>query len=151
MSKSRTNIQLSSILVWVAHLNPRLGLLPETRKPSYRQCAAWQEQILFFDTARGPSSHDYCRECLQNLFPLINDRLFPLPSLFLQTTNHFRWCTNISSHLSSSSHERRRSWNSITRTRHIAATLTSLRSSARMTLLGREQSVRIVGSRLVPC
>jgi hypothetical protein len=45
----------------------------------YRCCAACQEQIIFFDTARVPCGHKYCRDCLQDLFraSLTDESLFP--------------------------------------------------------------------------
>lgn len=51
----------------------------QTARASSRRCAACQEHVRFFDTARVPCSHEYCRECLQDLFraSMTDDSLFP--------------------------------------------------------------------------
>ncbi len=48
-------------------------------KHTKRSCAACQEQISFFDLARAPCGHEYCRACLRDLFraSLGDDSLFP--------------------------------------------------------------------------
>lgn len=45
----------------------------------YRACTACQEQVRFFDTARVPCGHEYCRDCLQELYraSMTDDSLFP--------------------------------------------------------------------------
>ena len=53
-----------------------------TRQPSKhtkRSCTACQEQIVFFNLARAPCDHEYCRDCLRELFlaSLGDDSLFP--------------------------------------------------------------------------
>jgi hypothetical protein len=44
-----------------------------------RQCTACQENVLFCELARAPCNHEYCRECLRELFraSLTDDSLFP--------------------------------------------------------------------------
>lgn len=46
---------------------------------TYRRCTACQEHVRFFDTARVPCDHEYCRDCLQDLFraSMSDDSLFP--------------------------------------------------------------------------
>ncbi|KAF4637071.1 hypothetical protein G7Y89_g1025 [Cudoniella acicularis] len=48
-------------------------------KLSYKLCEACQEDIRFYDVARAPCGHEYCRNCLQDLFraSLTDDCLFP--------------------------------------------------------------------------
>ncbi|TVY92417.1 hypothetical protein LAWI1_G001713 [Lachnellula willkommii] len=43
------------------------------------QCAACQENFPFYDTARVPCGHEYCRTCLKDLFraSITDDSLFP--------------------------------------------------------------------------
>ncbi|PMD25267.1 hypothetical protein NA56DRAFT_668526 [Hyaloscypha hepaticicola] len=50
--------------------------LPEHTK---RSCTACQEQISFFNLARAPCDHEYCRDCRRDLFraSLGDDYLFP--------------------------------------------------------------------------
>jgi hypothetical protein len=50
-----------------------------TARPMYRRCIACQEHIRFFDTARVACNHEYCRDCLQDLFraSMTDDSLFP--------------------------------------------------------------------------
>ncbi|KAH8586700.1 hypothetical protein B0O99DRAFT_665658 [Bisporella sp. PMI_857] len=45
----------------------------------YRRCVACREHVQFYHTARVPCSHEYCRNCLQDLFraPMTDDSLFP--------------------------------------------------------------------------
>lgn len=49
------------------------------RKVSQRRCVACQEHIQFWDIARVPCRHEYCRDCLQGLFQVAihDDSLFP--------------------------------------------------------------------------
>ncbi|KAE9378173.1 hypothetical protein N431DRAFT_174373 [Stipitochalara longipes BDJ] len=56
---------------WAATRNPS--------KNTKRFCTACQEQIVFFDLARAPCGHEYCRDCLRELFlaSLGDDSLFP--------------------------------------------------------------------------
>jgi hypothetical protein len=51
----------------------------QTARAQYRRCTACQEYIRFFDTARVPCNHEYCRDCLQDLFhaSMTDDSLFP--------------------------------------------------------------------------
>lgn len=44
-----------------------------------RQCAACQERTKFYNVARVPCGHEYCRECLQDLYQasMTDDSLFP--------------------------------------------------------------------------
>ena len=46
---------------------------------AYRQCVSCQENYAYYDTAKAPCSHSYCRECLGSLFQasLTDDALFP--------------------------------------------------------------------------
>ncbi|TVY16225.1 hypothetical protein LARI1_G005005 [Lachnellula arida] len=50
-----------------------------TTTPSKVQCAACQENFPFYDTARVPCGHEYCRTCLKDLFraSITDDSLFP--------------------------------------------------------------------------
>jgi len=53
-----------------------------TREPpqhAKRLCTACQEQVAFFNLARAPCDHEYCRDCLRELFlaSLGDDSLFP--------------------------------------------------------------------------
>jgi hypothetical protein len=43
------------------------------------RCEACREEKLFFDVARAPCGHEYCRECLQQLFEssMTDNSLFP--------------------------------------------------------------------------
>ncbi|KAN0108494.1 IBR finger domain protein [Hyaloscypha variabilis] len=61
--------QLSS--AWAATRGPQ--------KHTKRYCTACQEQTVFFDLARAPCGHEYCRDCLRELFlaSLGDDSLFP--------------------------------------------------------------------------
>ncbi len=45
----------------------------------YRRCIACQENVRFFDTARVLCNHEYCRDCLEDLFraSMTDDSLFP--------------------------------------------------------------------------
>ena len=49
------------------------------QKHTKRYCTACQEQTVFFDFARAPCGHEYCRDCLRELFlaSLGDDSLFP--------------------------------------------------------------------------
>lgn len=44
-----------------------------------RRCTVCYENVRFFDTARVPCGHEYCRECLQDLYraSMTDDSLFP--------------------------------------------------------------------------
>jgi hypothetical protein len=46
---------------------------------TYRRCTACQEDTPFYDLARVPCRHEYCRDCLKDLFrsSLTDDSLFP--------------------------------------------------------------------------
>jgi hypothetical protein len=48
-------------------------------KHTKRSCTACQEQVSFFNLARAPCGHEYCRDCLRDLFraSLGDDSLFP--------------------------------------------------------------------------
>lgn len=50
-----------------------------TAQALYRRCIACQEQVQFFLTALVPCGHEYCRDCLQDLFraSATDDSLFP--------------------------------------------------------------------------
>jgi hypothetical protein len=45
----------------------------------YRRCTSCQEHVRFFDTARVPCGHEYCRDCLRDLFQasMTDESLFP--------------------------------------------------------------------------
>ncbi|KAG9235906.1 hypothetical protein BJ875DRAFT_421067 [Amylocarpus encephaloides] len=51
----------------------------ETARALDRRCTACQELIRFCDTARVPCNHEYCRDCLQDLYraSMTDDSLFP--------------------------------------------------------------------------
>ncbi|KAH6664454.1 IBR domain-containing protein [Halenospora varia] len=51
----------------------------ETARALDRRCTACQELIRFCDMARVPCNHEYCRDCLQELFraSMTDDSLFP--------------------------------------------------------------------------
>jgi len=52
-----------------------------TRNPEalYRTCESCRERVRFFDIARVPCGHEYCRDCLRELYShsLTDDTLFP--------------------------------------------------------------------------
>jgi hypothetical protein len=56
---------------WAAMRNPP--------KQTKRCCTACQEHVVFFQLARAPCGHEYCRDCLRGLFlaSLGDDSLFP--------------------------------------------------------------------------
>jgi len=45
----------------------------------YRTCTSCSERVRFFDVARVPCGHEYCRDCLQELYShaMTDDTLFP--------------------------------------------------------------------------
>lgn len=49
------------------------------RRQIHRRCEACRDEHKFFDVARAPCNHEYCRGCLQELFEasLIDETLFP--------------------------------------------------------------------------
>jgi hypothetical protein len=51
----------------------------QTARALSRRCIACQEHIRFYDMARVPCNHEYCRDCLQDLFraSMTDDSLFP--------------------------------------------------------------------------
>lgn len=66
----------------VSESEPESSSLAATRRTSRtldRRCTACQELIRSHDTARVPCSHEYCRDCLQDLFraSITDDSLFP--------------------------------------------------------------------------
>ncbi|TVY29615.1 putative E3 ubiquitin-protein ligase [Lachnellula hyalina] len=50
-----------------------------TTRPPNVQCTACQDDFQFYDTARAPCDHEYCRTCLKDLFraSITDDSLFP--------------------------------------------------------------------------
>jgi hypothetical protein len=48
-------------------------------KALHRRCTACQEHIRFYDIARVPCGHEYCRDCLRDLYQssMTDDSLFP--------------------------------------------------------------------------
>ena len=55
---------------WGAARNP---------EPLYRTCESCREHVRFYDVARVPCGHEYCRECLRELYShaMTDDTLFP--------------------------------------------------------------------------
>jgi hypothetical protein len=55
------------------------GVIRTDSRSLYRRCVVCREYVRFFETARVPCGHEYCRDCLQRLFraSMIDDTLFP--------------------------------------------------------------------------
>jgi hypothetical protein len=64
------------------HDNPESSEWAATRTPSktlHRRCVACREHVKYYDIARVPCGHEYCRDCLRDLFQasMTDDSLFP--------------------------------------------------------------------------
>lgn len=49
------------------------------KKSNMRKCCSCQDQFAFYDVARAPCSHEYCRRCIKDLFnlSLTDETLYP--------------------------------------------------------------------------